>query len=99
LHKKLHQILALAGHLSDEHDANIRVGPPYGAALMPGSLDDHIEAHRQSICRRNLKTGARGRKIPDSTIKLGRLVAENDLGGLQNALAENGSFFWHGPDA
>jgi len=66
---------------------------------MPDSLDDHIETHRQPECRRDLKTGARGRKIPDGTTKLGRLVAEDDLCGLQDALAENGSFLWHGPDA
>lgn len=85
-----------AAEPSNERDAYTRIRPPNSTALSAGALDDHVKIRRQTVGRRNLKASARGRKIPDGTFKLRRLVAKNDLGGLQHALAKDGSFFRHG---
>jgi hypothetical protein len=83
-------------NLSEEYDAYIGVRPPHCAALTPGALDHDVETHRQTIGRRNLETGPGVRNVPYSALKLRRLIAEDDLGGLQHTFARNGSFFWHG---
>jgi hypothetical protein len=80
----------------DKRDPYFGVGSPYRTTRAANAIEHNIEAHWNSICRGRLQARARIRKVPNGTIKLWRFVTEDDLRGLQHALAEGGSFFLHG---
>jgi len=86
--------VASSGRL-DKCDTHFDVGSPYRATRAANSVEDDIEAHGNSIRRGKLQARARIRKVSNGTIKLWCFVAEDDLRGLQHALAGGGSFFLH----
>ena len=80
----------------DKCDTHFGVGSPYRTTGAANSIEHHIETHGNGIRRGNLQARARIRKVPNSTIKLWRFAAEDDLRGLQYAFANDRSFFLHG---
>jgi hypothetical protein len=98
LDKKLHQILEMMrrNRQLDKCNANFGVGPPHRTARAASSVEHDIKTRGEPIRRGNLQARARIRNISNGTIKLWRFVAEDDLRGLQYALAGGHSIFLHG---
>ena len=80
----------------DKCNANFRVGSPYRTAGAASAVEHEVKARGKAIRRGNLQARARIRNISNGTIKLWRFVAEDDLRGLQYALAGGRSIFLHG---
>src|SRR6266481_3691047 len=80
-----------------EGNSKFRICSPYRPARAADSLDNDVEICRNSIRRRHLEASSRVREIADRTIKLRRLLAQNNLRCLEDAFAEDGSFVLHSP--
>src|SRR4029450_7373268 len=72
------------------------IGPPYRVAVTTSAFQHDIETCRNAERCGDLQHGAGLRNIFDSAIELGRLIAQDDRGTFQYALAWCGAPVFHG---
>ena len=76
-----------------EHHAQFRIGPPNGTAGPPPSADHDVKTVRNSVRCRQAQSNALCRKIERSAVELGRIIAQDNVRSLQNALTKMRSPF------